>query len=286
MIERFVEANGLRFHVVEDGPADGPLVLLLHGFPEFWYSWRHLLPALAKRGVRAVAPDMRGYHLTDKPASIGAYDLDHLAADVVGLIEALGAERAVLVGHDWGGAVAWHVGARHPERLTQLVIVSSPHPGAVAAALFRSLRLLLAAWYLFWFQIPGLPERWIVRRGVGDGLRRHAARPEAFTDEDVAAYDAAARVPGAMRSAVHYYRAALRGIRRAGTVPPVSVPTLVIWGAEDAAYLPVLNEDLERFVAAPIRVEVLPGVGHFVAQEAPADLDRLLGDVLPLTRTG
>ena len=159
--------------------------------------------------------------------------------------------------------------------------MSSPHPGAVAAALFEDLRLFLAAWYLFWFQIPWLPEWWIARRGVGNGLRRHAARPEAFTNEDVTAYDAAARVPGAMRSAVHYYRAALRRILRGGVVPPISVPTLVIWGAQDAAYLPALNDGLDRFVAAPTRVEVLSGVGHFVAQEAPADLDRLLGDFLP-----
>jgi pimeloyl-ACP methyl ester carboxylesterase len=278
--ERYLEANGLRFHVVEDGPADGPLVLLLHGFPEFWYSWRHLLPALAARGYRVVAPDLRGYHLTDKPASIDDYDLDALAADVVAWIGALGAERAAVVGHDWGGGVAWHVAARHPERLTRLVVVSSPHPDAVAAALFTDLRLLLAAWYLFWFQVPWLPEWWIARTGVGQGLRRHAARPAAFTDEDVAAYDAAARVPGAMRAAVHYYRAALRRIPRAGRSPAVRVPTLVVWGADDAAYLPSLNVGLERFVDAPTRVEVLPGVGHFVAQEAPEALDDLLAGFL------
>lgn len=276
MKEHFVHANGLRFHVVEAGPADGQLVLLLHGFPEYSYSWRHVLPRLAARGYRAVAPDLRGYHRSDKPAHIDAYDLDHLAADVVGLIEALGAARAVVVGHDFGGAVAWHVGARHPERVTHLVVASSPHPAAVAAALFRNLRLLLAAWYLFWFQIPRLPEWWIARRGVGAGMRRYAARPEALTDADVAAYDAAARVPGAMRSAVHYYRAAFRRIRRRAALPSVAVPTLVIWGAKDPAFLPVVNEGLERFVAAPTRVEVLPSVGHFVAQEAPTELERLV----------
>ncbi len=280
MNERFVLANGLRFHVVEEGPADGPLVLLLHGFPEFWYSWRHQLRSLASRGYRVVAPDLRGYHLTEKPEDVGAYDLDHLATDVVALIEALGAERAAVVGHDWGGGVAWHVGARHPDRVTRLVVVSSPHPGAVAAGLFRDLRLFLAAWYLFWFQVPWLPEWVLARSGVGAGLRRHAARAEAFTDADVAAYDAAARVPGAMRSAVHYYRAAFRRIWRASSTGPVAVPTLQVWGARDAAYLPVLAERPERFVSAPVRVEVLPEVGHFVPQEAPAELDRLLLDFL------
>lgn len=277
MREREIEANGLRFHVVEDGPADGPLVLLLHGFPEFWYAWRHQLVALGAAGYRAVAPDLRGYNRTEKPPAVADYALDVLAADVVALVRALGATRATLVGHDWGGAIAWHVAARHPEVLDGLVVVASPHPAAVARSLFREIRLLFSAWYLFYFQIPWLPEWRIVRDGVGAGLRRAAARPRAFADEDIARYDEAARVPGAMRAAVNYYRAALRGARAtAKQASTVRAPTLVVWGERDAAWFPVLDEALDGLVTGPLRVEILPDVGHFVSQEDPEAFNALL----------
>jgi len=277
--QAFVKANGIRLHYVEAGPPQGPLVLLLHGFPEFWYSWRHQLPALAARGMRVVAPDLRGYNLSDKPTGVAAYDIDLLAQDIAELVAALGAPRAAVVGHDWGGAVAWQTAMRHPDRVSRLGILACPHPFAMARALVKSRAQRRRSWYMFFFQLPLLPER----RLAGDRLRGWIRGwGGTLPDADLDRYVEALARPGALTAALNYYRAAFRRWPRSlrERPPRVDAPTLVLWGQKDPVLGLELTEHLDRWVAGPLRVEVLAGVGHFVQQDAPDEVSRLLCEFL------
>ena len=226
----------IRLHVAQAGPLDGPLVILLHGFPEFWYGWRKQIGPLAAAGYRVWVPDQRGYNLSDKPVGVGAYAIDTLAADVVGLIDAAGRERAFLVGHDWGAAVAWRVAATHPDRLNKLVIMNVPHPGVMARFVLTKPRQLLRSWYIAFFQLPFLPE-WIIRLGhwrLMTGALQRTSRPGTFSKEDLTHYRQAWSQPNAFRSMINWYRAAVR--KRPATSAPgrIRVPTLVLWGVRDA----------------------------------------------------
>ncbi len=218
--------NGVRLHYVEAG--QGPLVLLLHGFPEFWYSWRHQLPALAGVGFRALAPDLRGYNTSDKPQGVGNYSLSTLAADVAGLARHVGAELATIVGHDWGSIIAWNIAAHYPALVDRLILLNSPPP----AAFFRGLRRfgqLRRSWYMFFFQLPWLPERtWRASgyRLLRKVLNRDPVHANAFTQEDIDCYIGALSRPGALTAAINYYRAAFRRIPSGlGPSPPPSTTT-------------------------------------------------------------
>jgi pimeloyl-ACP methyl ester carboxylesterase len=266
---RCVEANGVRFHVVEAG--DGPLIMLLHGFPEFWYSWRYQIPALSREST-VVAPDMRGYNETSKPRF--GYDMRTLVEDVVALARALGHERFRLAGHDWGGVVAWAVAARHPDRVERLSILNAPHPTAIARALRTSPAQLRRSWYVFAFQIPGLAE-WILRRDgfscVDRVIRGQMAHPKNVTDADAALFRAAIARPGALESALEYYRQAFRGALRDGLHPrevPIRVPTQVIWGERDRALGVELLDGLDRWVR-DLEVVRLADASHWVQQDEP-----------------
>jgi pimeloyl-ACP methyl ester carboxylesterase len=233
---RFVETNGLRLHVVEAGPLDGPLVLLLHGFPEFWYGWRRQIAPLVEAGYRVVVPDQRGYNLSDKPRPVSAYRLDLLAADVEGLIDAAGRERAHLVGHDWGAAVAWWLALRRPERVASLAVLNVPHPVVMRRHLLRNPRQRRRSWYIFFFQLPWLPEWYLRRRNWRNATRAlRSARPGSFSDADLARYRQAWSRPGAMRAMVSWYRAAPRGAAQRVADVRVRVPTLILWGVHDVA---------------------------------------------------
>ena len=282
MEEGFVTAHGLRFHTVSEGPPDGRLVLLLHGFPEFWYSWRHQLPALGACGLRAVAPDLRGYNLSDRPRGVRAYDLDLLAGDIAALVGALGADQADLVGHDWGGAVAWHTAAHHPQRVRRLAVLSCPPPAALAQALLRDPGQRRRSAYMFFFQLPYWPERRLGGARLRDWIRSWAGRGDVFSEEDLDRYVEAFAQPGALSAALNYYRAAFRrSFRTLRERPrPVEAPTLVLWGQTDRILGVDLLRGLDRFVAGPLRVEVVPGAGHFVQQEAPEAVSRLLCEFL------
>ena len=223
-------------HCVEAGPAEGPLAILLHGFPEFWYGWRHQIGPLAAAGFSVVAPDQRGYDLSDKPAGIEAYTLDRLAGDVVGLADALKRERFCLVGHDWGGVVAWRVAARWPERVERLAILNAPHPRAFGPYMRAHPGQMLRSAYVGFFQLPLVPEA--VLSAGGFALMRQAllrsSRPGAFTPEDLARYEAAWREPGALTAMLNWSRALRVKPERAGG-ERIRCPTLVIWGRRDAA---------------------------------------------------
>ena len=265
--------NGVRLHWVEEG--QGPLVVLLHGFPEFWYGWRKQIPALAATGFRVVAPDLRGYNLSGKPRGIAAYRIQEVVGDVAALIRHLGAERAHVAGHDWGGVVAWWTAMLHPGLVDRLVIANAPHPRVFAREL-RTPKQLRKSWYAYFFQLPALPEA-VFRRNRFEILRRvfleHPARPGAFTEEDVERYREAAARPGAITAMINYYRA----IRLRGRPPTrrVDHPTLVIWGEKDR-HLNVENtQGLEPHVPH-VRVERIPDASHWVLADAPERVNALM----------
>jgi pimeloyl-ACP methyl ester carboxylesterase len=280
LASRYVPANGIRFHCLEAGA--GPLVILLHGFPEFSYSWRHQLPALAAAGFHAVAPDLRGYNESDRPPSVRAYRLRTLVDDVAGLIAALGAPRAAVVGHDWGGAIAWKLAMLRPDLVERLVILNAPHPAAFQRELRRPMQWL-RSWYILFFQLPALPELLL---SAGDfalltrTLREGPASPDAFSPEDILQYKRAFARPGALTAAINYYRALGRypgGLRRGNRT--VTAPTLVIWGERDRYLGLGMTEGLAQWVPN-VRVVRLAHASHWVQNDAPQEVNRLLTDFL------
>lgn len=272
---RDVTANGCRFHVAELG--DGPLILLLHGFPEFWWSWREQLVGLAAAGYRAVAVDLRGYGATDKPPR--GYDGYTLAADVAGLVRALGESDAVIVGHDWGAAIGWAVAALHPAVVRRLVVVSNPHPLRMRAALVTNAGgQRTASSYLLRFQVPRRAERELLADGAAQvGILLHAWGGPGFpTPEAEVRCREAIRIPQAGHSALEYYRWAMRApLRPSGRryfrllATPIAAPTLHLHGALDPATLPATALGSGRYVHGDYEWRLLPGLGHFPHEEAP-----------------
>ncbi|MDX2139711.1 MAG: alpha/beta hydrolase [Chloroflexota bacterium] len=232
-----ITTNGVRLHVVQAGPADGELVILLHGFPEFWYSWRKQIPALASAGYRVLAPDQRGYNLSDKPAGLAAYDLNQLAADVVGLIDAAGREQCYLVGHDWGAAVAWWVAMHYPQRLKKLAILNVPHPSIMLKTLASNPAQMLKSWYIGMFQIPWLPEQLMLANNaaLADVIFKRTANAGSFSDTDIAEYRKAWQQPGATTAMLNWYRALVQRRPERTTRSRITVPTQILWGVNDVA---------------------------------------------------
>ena len=288
MDELRLRVDDLGLFALAEGPEGGPLVLLLHGFPELSRSWRHQIHALGAAGYRAVAPDLRGY---GRSARAGPYDVRTLAGDVRGLVRALGRERAVVAGHDWGGAVAWAAAVYEPEVVERLVVLNCPHPGVLAEELLRNPRQLARSWYMFLFQLPWLPE-WLLTRhrasAVARALRGGSHVRSAWPREEIEIYRQAFLRPGAARAALGYYRAVFRSpfsLRRDGRARPVAAPVLILWGVRDR-FLGVETIDPARmapYLAPGSRAEVvlLEEAGHFVQSEAPervsAELLRWLG---------
>ena len=276
---QYVPTNGLRLHIAAAGPADGPLMILLHGFPEFWYGWRNQIEPLADAGFCVWAPDQRGYNLSDKPPGVKAYALDRLAADVTGLIDAAGRRQAVLVGHDWGGAVAWHVAAQVPDRVARAVILNVPHPAVMMQQLRRNPRQLARSWYMFGFQLPWLPERWLTFRRAWPLARTllRTSRPGAFSAADLEHYREAWLQPHAMTAMLNWYRAALRARPLQTAGQRIRPPTLLVWGAQDRF--------LGRELATPSlacceqgELEFLEQATHWVQHEEPARVNALIAD--------
>ena len=266
-----ITAGGLTFDARVAGPAGGPVVLLLHGFPESSRSWNAQLDALAQAGYRAVAFDQRGYSPGARPAGVEAYRLGELVADAVAVIDSLGVARVDVVGHDWGGAVAWHMAAGHPERVRSLAVVSTPHPAAFRAALAESEGdQAQRSWYMTWFQTPEEPERVFLEndaaalRGIYTGL------PQDTVEEYVALF----RQPGALTAAINWYRAAGPDLTR--ETGPITMPTLYVWSTDDIALGREAAEATAGQVQGPYRFEVLEGVSHWIPEEVPDTLNALL----------
>ncbi|OLZ41135.1 alpha/beta hydrolase [Natrinema saccharevitans] len=272
--------NGVDLHVVAAGEESAPLVVLLHGFPEFWYGWRRVIGPLVEAGYRVVVPDQRGYNRSEKPAGVGSYRLAELTRDVVELIGTEDRERAAVVGHDWGGMVAWSVAARHPEVVDRLTIANAPHPTAYRRQLLSNPAQLRRSWYALSFQLPWLPER-VARyddyRALERALRG-TATPDAFRDDELARYRRAWDREGALTSMLNWYRAAARYPPRMPT-DSIEPPTLVVWGEDDVALVPSLAVD-SAMLCADGRLELLPETSHWVPHEAPARLtDEILGQL-------
>jgi pimeloyl-ACP methyl ester carboxylesterase len=276
----YLETNGIRLHVAQAGPAGAPTVILLHGFPEFWYGWRHQIGPLAEAGFRVVVPDQRGYNLSDKPKGIGSYTLDKIAADVAGLIDALGRDRVSVVGHDWGGVAAWWTAARYPDRLERVAILNAPHPAAMRHQLLRSPSQLLKSWYFFPLQIPAVPEA-LMKRNHWQPLVRTlqaTSRPGTFSDEEIAHYRAAWSQPGAIKAMIHWYRAGLRGMLRARS-QRIKVPVLVVHGLRDRFLgRQAIRSSLDLCDRAGY--EVLEDATHWLQHEEPARVNQLLASFL------
>jgi pimeloyl-ACP methyl ester carboxylesterase len=278
---RYADLGDVRLHYVEAG--EGPLVLLLHGFPQFWYKWRHQIPALVGAGFRVVAPDMRGYNLSDKPPGVRAYRVVLLARDVERLILACGEQTATVVGHDWGAIVAWIAAMRYPGRVGRLAILNVPHPARFLDGLLSPGQLLRSS-YMFFFQIPWLPEE-VIRAGdfalLRSALRRDPVRPEAFTAEDIERYVEAMARPGALTATVNYYRALLRNPRETwALLERIEVPVLVIWGEKDRFLSRRLAEPPPLWVPNLLCVKRLPEASHWVAEDCPREVNTLLLDFL------
>jgi pimeloyl-ACP methyl ester carboxylesterase len=283
----YAQLGDVRLHYAECGTGNDELVILLHGFPEFWYSWRHQLPVLGER-FHVVAPDMRGYNLSDKPPRVEDYRIEFLVADVLGLIKHFGKTQAAIVAHDWGAGVAWAVAQRHPEAVSKLAALQVPMP--VAWRDNMTLRQFLSSWYMFFFQLPRLPEWWASRNDfarVERMYRETIVRPGAFTDEDIAVYKDALRQPGALTSSLNYYRAnVFRSLMRGGTETPkdadgrIRVPTLFIYGEQDIAVIPSTVRNLGRFINASYRELRIPDSGHWVQNEAIDEVNNALLEFL------
>ena len=272
----YTEVGDVRLHYVEAG--HGPLIVLLHGFPEFWFSWRLQIAPLAAAGFRVVAPDLRGYNLSSRPTSVDAYSVDHLAADVRGLIRHCGAESAMLVGHDWGGTVAWATAMNHPEVVDRLAILNAAHPRRLQQGL-RHLNQLRKLWYFFFFQLPGLPER-VVRAKHWRFFRRYQrdARPP-YTQEETERYVDSWSQPGAAAAIINYYRAAVRQQKQTNAqLRPIPAPTLVIWGQRDRYLGRKLAEPDREDVPNLDHVERLPDASHWVHHDEPERVSQLLID--------
>src|ERR1700676_806871 len=259
--------GGITLHAAAAGPAEGALVILLHGFPEFWYGWRQQIAALAEAGLRVLAPDQRGYNRSDKPAGIAAYRLDTLADAVIGLADACGRERVAVVGHDWGGVVAWHLAGRNPERISRAVILNAPHP----ATLWRYARghpgQLMKSWYVGFFQLPRIPEL-ALRAGNFAMLRRtliRTSREPAFRAADWPIYRDAWGQPGALGAMLGWYRA-LHRYARSLPPPRIRVPVRLIWGERDA-FLDRGLADSASALCDECEVFHLPDATHWLQHE-------------------
>lgn len=268
MHHEYLKTNGIQLHYVTEG--NGPLMLLLHGFPEFWYSWRHQIQAFS-RDYKVVALDLRGYNNSDKPKEVSAYALPELIKDVEGVIRALGYDRCVLVGHDWGGLIAWAFAYAHPQLLDRLIVLNLPHPAKFVEGL-RTPQQMLRSWYIALFQLPELPE-FLLRindyAAIRAVFKNQAVNPDAFTEEDLDAFAAAAAQPSALTSMLNYYRNIFKPEGPLSqTWGVLQVPTLMIWGEDDAALGKELTYGTEDLVS-DLEIRYIPQCSHWVQQEQP-----------------
>ena len=276
----YFETNGIRLHVVQAGSKSGIPILLLHGFPEFWYGWRNQIPALVEAGFRVIIPDQRGYNLSEKPNGIKNYRIDELVKDILGLIDSLEYQKVNLVGHDWGAVVAWTLAHQHPERLQRLGILNVPHPLVFRRFITRDFEQMRRSWYAFFFQLPWLPEMGMRAGDWRAAVRalRGSGKIHTFTNEDILKYKEAWSQPGAMTAMINWYRA----VRYQTKLPrsmEIKVPTLMMWGVKDVA--------LSHRMARPSidhcddgKLIFFPDSTHWVQHDAAGEVNHYLIDFL------
>lgn len=278
-----LRVRGMNSHVVEVGSPNAPAVVLLHGFPEFWFGWRHQIAPLADAGFRVLVPDQRGYGLSDKPEAVTAYELDTLAADVIGLLDALEIPAAHIVGHDWGGVVAWQTAQCYNNRVRKLIIINAPHPYAMRGYAFRHPAQLLRSAYIAFFQLPVIPEALLRahRFRVLRNVLRASSRPGTFGCEIIAYYEQAWAQPGALTAMLNWYRAAGRSLPKK---PPgqIRAPVLLIWGKQD----PFLQAGLAKASlewCSNGHTLLFEDEGHWVQHERADELNAVIVQFLTLT---
>src|SRR5215471_15994165 len=242
--EQFFQNEGVTLHAIVAGPEDGPVVLLLHGFPEFWYGWHRQIEPLAAAGFRVVVPDQRGYNLSSKPRGVAAYALPELVSDVIAIADQLGQQKIFLAGHDWGAAVAWSAALLHPERIAKLAILNVPHPSVMRRYVYTRLSQMLRSWYIFLFQLPLLPEALFsaLRFRMARNALLSSSRPGTFSSDDIEQYLAAWSQPGALTAMINWYRAAVL-YRNPFPDRTVHVPTRILWGERDRFLLPEMAHE-------------------------------------------
>ncbi len=270
-----IKTNGVNLHVVQAGPEDGPLVILLHGFPEFWYGWRKQIDFLAEQGYRVWAPDQRGYNISEKPNGIASYSIDKLSADVVGLIDAAGRESTMLVGHDWGAAVAWWTACKYPERISKLVILNVPHQNVFRKTVLTDREQSFRSWYIGFFQIPFIPETLMgaAAASLARGMQS-SAKAGAFTDEDMLQYEKAWAQPGALKSMINWYRAIVQQPPESPD-PRVKMPTLILWGKKDA-YLKSEMAQASVELCDNGKLIYFDNATHWIQHEEPERVNQLM----------
>lgn len=280
-----VVTNGIELHVATAGPVDGPPVVLLHGFPEFWQGMAGIGARLADQGFRVMIPDQRGYNLSDKPDGVGAYRLDRLAGDITGLLDAYGIERASVIGHDWGAVVTWYLAAEHPDRLDAAVIANVPHPMVMARYLRTHPSQLRKSWYMFAFQMPFMPERPFSsdagRARMAKGIA-HTANPGSMDADYQAALAEAWSQPGAPTGMINWYRALLRHrppFTRGGRV---RIPTLILWGEKDR-FLEASMAGLSAARCDNAELIEYPRATHWVFHDEPEATTEAIVDFLGRT---
>jgi pimeloyl-ACP methyl ester carboxylesterase len=278
--EDYIQTNGINLHYVTQG--QGKLMLMLHGFPEFWYSWRHQISEFGK-DYKVVALDLRGYNDSDKPKEREAYKMSELIKDVEGVIRGLGYESCILVGHDWGGAIAWNFAYAYPEMVEKLIVLNLPHPAKFAEGL-RTPQQLLRSWYVFFFQLPFLPELIIQSNDyelIGSAFVGMAIDKSAFSSQEIEAYKNAAAKRGALTAMLNYYRNALDGLfaDNRSQWQVLNIPTLIIWGENDTALGKELTYGTESYVS-DLQIKYIPNCSHWVQQERPDLVDRYMREFL------
>jgi epoxide hydrolase 4 len=271
--------NGaVRLHAIAAGPHDGPVVVLLHGFPEFWYGWLRQIESLAAAGFRVIVPDQRGYNLSSKPSGVAAYALPELVSDVVAIADQLGRQKIFLAGHDWGAAVAWSAALLYPQRIAKLGVLNVPHPSVMRKFLSTRPRQLLRSWYMFFFQLPWLPEAVFSAFNFRIGSRAllRSSRPGTFSAEDLAQYRAAWSQPGALTGMINWYRALFRArIKFSDKI--VRVPTRILWGERDAFLLAEMARESLRY-CTNAELFTFANATHWLQHEEAARVSELLID--------
>ena len=276
---QFIRTNGINLHVVEAGNPHGLPIMLLHGFPEFWYGWHRQIDFFADQGHRLIMPDQRGYNLSDKPSGILSYQIKYLVDDIIGIIDYMGIDQIVLIGHDWGGIIAWYLAMIHPHRLKKLINLNIPHPYIMKQFLLKSWEQRKKSWYILFFQLPFLPEFLLSVRNYRNFKKvlTVTSRRDTFPEETISHYVNAWKHPGAITAMINWYRATFRNLGSSTGPVRVQVPTLIVWGKHDP-YLSYEMAPRSAELCADGHLETFEEATHWVLHDEAEAVSRLMID--------